>query len=167
MPENRIKTGQGRVEYLANKPVIHELLSKGYTLMSIYEKFKKEGKMTMSYKTLNMLVKGQTNEVSDLFNYKPRPLRKKKITKKTEIMEVQRTELSEISGITENSENSEKTKIQDIKAKTLATKEDEPSLENITNESKEITPINEQGTIIIKPEDDSFIMENIDYNTKY
>lgn len=53
----RIRSGMGRVEYLANKDLIHDLLRQGYTLVSIHEKLKEKGKLTLSYSTLNGLVK--------------------------------------------------------------------------------------------------------------
>ena len=56
--KTRIRTGQGRVEYLAHKITINELLSQGYTLMSIHEQLTGDGKITMSYKTLSGILRG-------------------------------------------------------------------------------------------------------------
>lgn len=61
MSKKRIRTGQGRVEFFANKPIIFDLLDQGFTVTSVHEKLINDGKITMSYKTLNALVKKQRN----------------------------------------------------------------------------------------------------------
>ena len=58
-----ISKGQGRVEYLAHKPIIQASLEEGYTLTSIYKKLKTEGKITLSYPRLAGLVANEKSKM--------------------------------------------------------------------------------------------------------
>lgn len=94
MPTKRIRTGQGRVEYLAHKQSITEQLTQGYTLTSIYEKLKKEGKLSMSYSTLSGLISGR-----------PKKKKEKKIEKEEIISPVVVPQIQPCT--TENIDNAE------------------------------------------------------------
>ncbi len=54
---NRIRTGQGRVEFLANKALIYSLLEKGHTIIAVFEQLKEEGKLTLSYASFSALLR--------------------------------------------------------------------------------------------------------------
>ncbi len=53
----RVRTGQARVEFLANRTQIHKLLSKGHTAVTVFEKLRDSGKITHAYTTFVALLR--------------------------------------------------------------------------------------------------------------
>lgn len=54
---SRIRTGQGRVEFLTYHQEIYKLLEQGYTIISVYEQLKNEGKLSLSYPSFTALLR--------------------------------------------------------------------------------------------------------------
>lgn len=61
MANNHVRAGIGNVEFLANQCEILELLDKGYTIISIYNKLKEEGKLSQSYTTFTTKIRQRKN----------------------------------------------------------------------------------------------------------
>lgn len=49
MSSTRIRKGMGKIEFLANKPRIQELKTKGYSAKMVYGELRKKGLITQSY----------------------------------------------------------------------------------------------------------------------
>jgi len=51
--------GRGRVQFLACKDEIFDLIEKGYSIANIHEILKENNKVTVSYQTLLRLIRGK------------------------------------------------------------------------------------------------------------
>lgn len=54
----RLRNGMARVEFLAVRAEVEELAAKGHPAMSIYQQFKADGKISMSYRAFHRYLKG-------------------------------------------------------------------------------------------------------------
>ncbi len=66
----KIIGGKGRVEYLAHKELIEDMITKGHPLTSVHTKLKEEGKVSISYSQFSYIVRQDNGQLYPV--YKPR-----------------------------------------------------------------------------------------------
>ncbi|HIX41437.1 MAG TPA: TraK family protein [Candidatus Desulfovibrio intestinigallinarum] len=60
-PKKRLRSGFARVEFLAVRQEIEDLISKGYSIKTVHEMLQKDGKISMSYDAFRRFVTGKTS----------------------------------------------------------------------------------------------------------